>query len=76
MLPSHELTEEFPDKADTIHLLKLSDPRFCRLATVYDDVNSAIHRYEENLEATSDDHLADLKKRRLALLDEIQVMLA
>ena len=71
----HDLGDEFPDKADMIHLLKVSDPRFCQLAGVYEDINSEIVRIEESLEPRSDVYLEDLKKRRLRLLDRITELL-
>lgn len=68
----HELAAEFPDKADQIHELKESDAHFRKLADSYHDLNREIHRGETNVEPMDDFHLEDLKKQRLALLDEIR----
>ncbi|MEM9205300.1 MAG: DUF465 domain-containing protein [Pseudomonadota bacterium] len=67
----HELADEFPEKLEQIHLLKISDPRFANLASDYHVVNREIHRIETDVTPTSDAYLEDLKKRRLGLLDTI-----
>jgi uncharacterized protein YdcH (DUF465 family) len=72
----HELHEEFPEHHDAIHALKVSDAHFARLADAYHDLNRAIHRAETDVEPTDDAHLETMKKRRLALKDEIAGMLA
>ena len=46
----HELAEEFPDKADRIHDLKMKDGNFRKLADDYHEVNRAIHRAETSVE--------------------------
>lgn len=69
------LPEQFPDAAQQMHLLKISDPHFARLARVYDDLNSAIHRAESNIEPTDDLHMVHMRKSRLSLLDEISAYL-
>ena len=67
----HTLGEEFPDQMDQIHALKASDPRFARLLADYDEVNDEIHVAETNVQPTSQDHETQLRKRRLAIKDEI-----
>lgn len=71
----HELTEEFPDAAEKIHELKLSDARFVRLADAYHEVNREIHRIEAEIETTSDAYTEEQKKKRLALKDELAAFL-
>ena len=71
----HELHEEFPEKAERIHLLKISDAHFRKLFDEYHEVNRAIHRMETEVEPVSDQTLEDMKKQRLALKDEIASML-
>lgn len=71
----HELHEEFPEAAATLHRLKLEDAHFARLADEYHQVNRAIHRIESDVEAASDARAEELKKRRLALKDEIAGLL-
>lgn len=67
----HELTDEFPDRSDRIHELRMSDAHFAKLSDEYHANNREIHRGETNVEPMDDVHLEDLKKKRLALLDEI-----
>jgi uncharacterized protein YdcH (DUF465 family) len=68
---SHELPEAFPDKINLIHKLRASDAHFARLSDQHHVLNRQIHRAETNIEPVSDFHLEDMKKHRLALLDEI-----
>ncbi|SDT99076.1 YdcH family protein [Stappia sp. ES.058] len=72
----HELHEEFPDKADALHALKLSNAHFAKLADEYHALNREIHRIETEVEPASDDALEELKKKRLHLKDEIAALLA
>ncbi len=67
----HELVDEFPDHAERIHALKMADRRFARLAEDYREVNRAIHRLETRIEPSSEEREAELRRRRLALKDEI-----
>lgn len=72
----HELHEEFPDHAETLHKLKTTDAHFARLSDEYHVVNREIHRIEAEIEPASDEVLEDLKKKRLHLKDQIAAMLA
>lgn len=71
----HELHEEFPRDAESLHRLKLCNAHFNNVAARYHAVNRAIHRIESEVEPCSDFHSEDLKKQRLMLLDEIAGML-
>ncbi len=71
----HELADAFPEDAEALRRLKLSDAHFARLAERHHEVNRAIHRIESEVEAASDTRLETLKKERLHLLDEIAVKL-
>jgi len=71
----HELKDDFPEFADKIHELKISDAHFAKLADEYHVINRDIHRIE-----IGEDHLSqfseeDLRKRRMALKDEIYALL-
>ena len=73
----NDLAELFPDDATALHALKTGgDMRFPTLADRYHDLNRAIHRAESDIEPTSDDHLEEMKKARLAILDEIGIIIA
>jgi len=67
----HELAEEFPDKTGRIRELRASDAHFMRITDEYHELNRSIHRGETDVEPMEDFHLEELKKKRLALLDEI-----
>ncbi len=67
----HTLGEEFPGQMDRIHALKVSDSRFAQLLVDYDEVNDQIHTAETNVQPVSQDHETALRKRRLALKDQI-----
>lgn len=71
----HDLHAEFPDQAELLHKLKLSDRHFQTLAQRYQDVNGEIHRIESEVAPASDERLETLKKQRLALVDEIAQVL-
>lgn len=72
----HELAEEFPEQIDAIHTLKASNAHFAKLVDDYHEVNGAVHRAETDLEPTDDLHIAEMRKQRLALKDEIARILA
>ncbi|MEO1137622.1 MAG: DUF465 domain-containing protein [Pseudomonadota bacterium] len=72
----HELADEFPEHAALVHKLKTSDAHFAKLAEEYHEVNRNIHRLETRVEAASDFHEEDLRKKRMRLKDEIAGMLS
>ena len=67
----HELAEEFPEYHARIHELKTSDGHFARIVEEYHQINRAVHRAETNIEPVSEHHEEDMRKKRLALKDEI-----
>tara|TARA_R110002020_G_scaffold16871_85_gene59875 strand:- start:2925 stop:3164 length:240 start_codon:yes stop_codon:yes gene_type:complete len=67
----HELAEEFPEHVDAMHRLKGENAHFAKLFDAYHEVNRAVHRAETDVEPTDDAHMEELRKRRLALKDEI-----
>ena len=71
----HDLHAEFPDDGAALHALKMNDAHFRRRADHYHDINREIHRIEAEVEPASEARVEDLKKRRLALLDEIAAMI-
>lgn len=71
----HELAADFPEFADRLHDLKLNNAHFAKLADEYHELNRDIHRAETDVEPTSDDHLEDMKSRRVHLKDDIYKML-
>jgi len=71
----HELHEEFPEHAETIHRLKLEDSHFAKLAEQYHEVNRDVHRMETEVEPVSEQTERELRKRRMQLKDEIAAYL-
>ena len=67
----NELAEQFPQAVDKMHELKVSDAHFAKLFDDYHALNRDIHRAETDVEPTDDFHMEDMRKKRLALLDEI-----
>lgn len=71
----HALIEELPEFAEAIVARKQADPHFARLVDAYHDINEAVVRGETNLAPTDDFHLEEMKKARLAQLDELKRLL-
>ncbi|MEL7093586.1 MAG: DUF465 domain-containing protein [Pseudomonadota bacterium] len=72
----HELAQDFPEHAQQISTLRQTDAHFAKLTDAYHAVNRNVHRAETRVEAVSDEHLVALRKRRMALKDEIYAALA
>lgn len=73
---SQDLHNAFPDDADALRHLKAEDAHFQALATRFETLDEEAHRIEEGQEPGTDDRLEAIKKRRLALLDEIAPLVA
>jgi uncharacterized protein YdcH (DUF465 family) len=71
----HDLSHEFPEYRDRIHALKLESEHFRRLADEYHALDRQVHRAETDVEPLADEHLEELKKRRLLLKDELYALL-
>ncbi|MBB3974930.1 hypothetical protein GGQ64_000106 [Rhizobium azooxidifex] len=67
----HQLAEEFPEHVGTIRHLREVDGHFHRITDAYDAVNRAIHRAETDIEPADDFRMADMRKERMRLKDEI-----
>ena len=75
MLDNHSLANELPEYKDAIHTLKISNAHFAKLFDEYHSVDKEIHRIEQGAEATSDDYLEGLKRKRLHNKDALYAML-
>lgn len=71
----HELHEEFPEFADRLSALKVSDAHFARIAEEYHELNRQVHRAETNVEPMDTLAEGELRRKRAALKDEIYGML-
>ena len=67
----HELIEEFPEYADTIHRLKVENAHFAKLFDDYHALNRAVHRAETNVEPTDEFNEHKMRKERMALKDQL-----
>lgn len=72
----HDLHDEFPQDGEVLHALKTGNSHFAGLAERYHAINREIHRIDSGVEAVSDDHAEQLKRQRLAMLDEISAMIS
>lgn len=71
----HPLVKEFPEFRDRIHLLKMEDPEFRKLAEEFEVIDKEICRIEEDIEASSDERLEVLKKKRVFFKDHLYHLL-
>ena len=67
----NELTKIFARDRELVTRLKQENAHYARLADEYHEINRQVHRIEVETEAASDERLETLKRKRLALLDEI-----
>lgn len=67
----HELAEEFPEHVELIHKLREENAHFAKLSDDYHEINRAVHRAETDVEPTDDLHMAEMRKQRMALKDEL-----
>lgn len=72
----HTLRDEFPGQIDAIHDLKAKSQDFARILEQYDEVNDQIHRAETRIDSVGDEAEAAMRKRRLALKDQIAAALS
>ena len=71
----HELAADFPEYSEKLSQLRLSNGHFAKLTDDYHNVNRDVHRAETNVEPTSDEHLQEMRKKRMMLKDEIYAIL-
>ena len=74
-MQNHDLHHEFPQFEQKIIELKTNDHHFKKLFDEYHGINKEIHHIESGAEATSDDVLTDLRKKRLHLKDDLYSLL-
>lgn len=71
----HSLAEEYPEYHDLMPGLCSINPHFAALIEEYQGVDHRIQQVESLKERASDTELAQLKRHRLALKDEILFLL-
>ncbi len=70
----HDLVHELPDYKEQIHDLKVTNKHFAKLFDEYHDLTREIELMEAEVEPVETDVEERLKKRRLALKDELYAM--
>lgn len=73
---SQDLHNAFPDDEALLRRLKTEDRHFMTLAERFDSLDAEALRIESGAEAASDFRLEEIKKHRLAMLDEIAAHVA
>lgn len=68
---SQDLHQVFPADDALLRRLKMEDPHFRSLADRYADLDAQVARIERGEDPASDVRTENLKKQRLAVLDEI-----
>ncbi|MGB0835044.1 MAG: YdcH family protein [Psychrobium sp.] len=74
-IENHHLHNEFPEFNDQIRELKMNNRHFSKLFDEYHHLDRDVRRIEDAVEVSSDEHLENLKLRRLHLKDELFTML-
>ncbi|MFG1377992.1 YdcH family protein [Xanthobacter autotrophicus] len=72
----HELAADFPEHAEKIQALKLSDAHFAKLSEAYHEVNRQVHRAETDVEPTGDAEIEAMRRERMRLKDELFAFLS
>jgi uncharacterized protein YdcH (DUF465 family) len=70
-MKDHTILKDFPEMSERIHKMKKNDGHFAGLSDKYDELEHSIHLMESGRETFTDEHLEELKKKRLKLKDEL-----
>jgi uncharacterized protein YdcH (DUF465 family) len=70
-MKDHTILKDFPEMSERIHAIKKNNGHFAGLSDKYDVLEHRIHLMESGVEAFTDEHLEELKKKRLKLKDEL-----
>ena len=70
-MKDHTILKDFPEMSERIHETKRTNSHFAGLSDKYDELEHRIHLMESGTEAFTDEHLEELKKKRLKLKDEL-----
>ncbi|MEQ9812954.1 MAG: YdcH family protein [Azospirillaceae bacterium] len=72
---AHDLASELPEHRQRIHVLKVENAHFRRLMGDYNDLDQSILRLETSGQPIDDMAIEEMKRRRLALKDELFAMI-
>lgn len=76
MAAPHAIHEEFPNDAEIIHQLKVSDAHFAKLLDEYDQINDEVAAAETFVKPTAEDYETEIRRRRVLLKDQIAQAIA
>ena len=71
----HDLIHEFPEYREEIHHMKTTNEHFRGLFDAYHKIDREVFRVENNIEPRAYTALEELKKKRLAIKDELFLLL-
>ncbi len=74
-MEKHDLIHEFPEHREKILALQKQSNRFKKMAEEYQEADNYIHRIEEGTEPTTDEHLNELRMKRVHLKDNLYKLL-
>lgn len=72
---NHPIAVDLPEHKDTIHALKMANAHFRHLLDQYHAIDEEIVRIETEVEPASDERTELLKRRRLALKDDLMALI-
>lgn len=75
MLQKHNLENEFPEHRAKLAAIRAADERFRAVENDYASLDQEILAAEENGIPLTDEHFLALKRRRLALKEQLDEML-
>jgi uncharacterized protein len=70
-IKEHTILNEFPEMSERIHDVRRSNLHFARLSEKYDELEHGIHLLQTGSESYTDEHMEELKKKRLQMRDEL-----
>lgn len=70
-----DLNHAFPDFIEQMHTMRATDGHFKKLYEDYLAIEKELHRIESGAETPADTYVEELKKKRLALKDDMSAVL-
>ncbi len=67
----HDILHEFPELKKRIELLKKQDKKFAKMMDEHDHLDEEIRDIETMHQPVADNFIEDMKKKRLALKDDL-----
>lgn len=70
-VPNQNLTDSFPELKESFHELKKDNLHFQHILKKYEELDTQVHKIDNEQEALNDLELEKVKKERVALKDEL-----